>query len=104
MAIAFVAGDRGAKIVAVCADNDTGIVIDLTGKTAQLRYKINEGTLVTKTMTVQSPGTGGKAEYQFDSADLTAGTMEAEVRIQSGLADQITSLNPLYVSIRAALS
>lgn len=100
----FVSGDRGGKVVAVCRDNNTQLVIDLTSKTAQLRYKIDGGALVTKTMTVQTPGTLGKAEYQFAAADLTPGTMEAEVRIQPGQADQMTSLHPLYFSVREALS
>jgi hypothetical protein len=52
----------------------------------------------------QTPGTNGKAEYQFGASDLSGGTLKGEVRIQPGLSDQITSLEPFYLPIRSALS
>lgn len=100
----LVAGDLGSKIVVTCLDSDTKAVLDLTGKTVQLRYKIDAGTLTTKTMAVQAPGTNGKAEYQFGASDLSAGTMEAEVRVQPGQSDQVTSRETLHVSVRSPLS
>ena len=100
----LVAGDPGSKLVVPCKDNQTQGVIDLTGKTVQIRYKIDAGALQIKTMTVQAPGTDGKAEYQFGVGDLTPGTMEAEVRLQNGLSDQITSVSTMRLSVRAALS
>ena len=50
------------------------------------------------------PATSGKAEYQFGASDLSAGTLRGEVRIQPGLSDQITSLDPFYLPIREPLS
>jgi len=103
MGYELVAGDTGSKLVATCKDSQTKAVIDLTGKTVQLRYAIDGGAVVTKTMTVQTPGTLGKAEYQFGVNDLSGGTLKGEVRIQPGLSDQITSLNPFELSVRPAL-
>jgi|CXWL01.1.fsa_nt_gi hypothetical protein len=100
----FVEGDTGNKLVATCRDKSTKTLIDLTGKAVQLRYKIEDGTLQIKTMAVQEPPTAAKAEYQFGASDLTAGTMQGEVRIQPGQPDQITNLLPFSKRIRAPLS
>lgn len=100
----LVAGDTGSKLVVTCKDSATKAVIDLTGKAVQLRYRIDGGALITKTMTVQNPPTAGKAEYQFGANDLSAGTLAGEVRIQPGAADQLTSLDPFYLPVRAAFS
>ena len=104
MAYELVAGDSGSTVVVTCKDSETKAVIDLTGKAVQLRYKIDGAALVTKTMTVQTPATNGKAEYQFGASDLSVGTLQGEVRIQPGLPDQITSIDPFYLPVRAALS
>ena len=104
MSYDFTEGDLGSKLVVVCRDNQTKAIIDLTGKTVQLRYKIDGAALQVKTMTVQDPATAGKAEYQFLIGDIVAGTMQGEVRIQPGLSGQITSLLPFSRQIRAPLS
>jgi hypothetical protein len=99
----LVAGDRGSVLVVTVKDHETEAAIDLTGKSIKLRYKINGGTLATKTMTAQIPETLGKASYQFLSTDLTAGDFEGEVRLQDGLSDQLTSVQTFHRSVRAAL-
>jgi hypothetical protein len=104
MAADLIAGDRGSKLVVTCKDSETGAVLDLTSKTIQLRYQINGGTLVTKTMTAQSPAASGNAEYQFAAADLVAGTMVLEVRLQNGLADQLTSVDKSRLTVGAPLA
>lgn len=100
----LVAGDRGSVLVVTVKDADTDTVMNLTGKTVKLRYKINGGTVTVKTMTAQVPETNGKAEYQFEAADLVAGDFEGEVRLQDGLADQLTSVTTFHRSVRAALA
>lgn len=100
----LVAGDSGSKIRSRCRDNQTKAVLDLTGKTVHLRYKLNDGALVIKTMTVLDPGTLGEAEYQFGVSDLSAGVLQGEIQIQPGAADQLTSLLPFSRKVRAALS
>lgn len=104
MGYELVAGDTGSKIVRTCKDNQTQAAIDLTGKIVHLRYKINDGVLQTKTMAVQNPPTAGRAEYQFGANDLIAGTLQGEIRIQPGAADQLTSLLPFSLQVRAPLS
>jgi len=99
----LVAGDRGSKLIVTCKDNVTKTVINLTGKTVQLRYTIDLGALLVKTMSVPV-GTDGKAEYQFAAVDLTAGILTAEVRIQDGASDQLTSLDPFSLAVRAPKS
>lgn len=103
MRAALVAGDTGSTLVVLCREHATQTPIDLTGKTVQLRYRIDEGPVVVRTMTVQPPATAGRAAYQFTGAELTAGTLVAEVRIQPGQADQLTSLELLYLPVRAPL-
>lgn len=104
MGYELVAGDTGSKIVLTCRDNQTQAAIDLTGKIVHLRYRIDGGAMQTKTMAIQSPPTAGKAEYQFGSSDLTAGTFQGEIQIQPGAADQLTSLLPFALQVRAPLS
>lgn len=103
MSYELVAGDTGSKLVVTCTDNQSQAVIDLTGKAVQLRYSINGAAVVIKTMTVQTPATNGKAEYQFGASDLSAGTLTGEVRLQNGASDQLTTVNAFYISVKAPL-
>jgi len=102
----LIAGDTGAKLVVTCTDNETGNEIDLTSKAVQLRYKIDGGTLQTKTMTPDPDQVTniGQASYQFEASDLTAGTMVAEVRVQPGGADQLTSVHQIALTVGAPLA
>ncbi len=99
----LVVGDRG-KLVRTIRNAADDSLFDLTGKTVTLKYKINGGALQSKAMTVQNPGTNGRAEYQFAANDLTAGELEGEIVIQEGLADQLTTLSTFHIPIRARLA
>ena len=101
----LVAGDGGSKIRVTIHDTQTKEPMDLTGKTAQLRYALNGGTTVEKTMTVLNQTTNkGQVEYQFLAADLTAGgTLDGEVRLQDGLSDQLTTIDTFHLSVKTPL-
>jgi hypothetical protein len=101
----LVAGDGGSTIRVSILDSLTGDALDLTGKTAQLRYSINGGTTVEKAMTLMNQTTNrGKVEYQFLVADLSAGgTLVGEVRLQDGESDQLTTVDTFHLAIKAPL-
>jgi hypothetical protein len=100
-----VAGDSGSVLRVTCKNTATNAPLDLTGKAVKLRFKLNGGSLVSRTMTVLTPQTNGQAEYQFAGAELSAaGTLECEVRINEGLSDQLTSLTLIVLPVRAPLS
>ncbi len=105
MAYDLVAGD-GTKITLTFVDRVTQQPIDLTGKTAKLRYKINGGALQSRTMTPLNQTTNkGQAEYVLQAADLTAsGQMVGEGRVNDGEADQLTSIETFTREVRGALS
>jgi len=99
------AGDAGSILRVTCKDQETDALIDLTGKTVKLRYKLNGGTLQVKTMTVASPNTDGIAEYQFAPADIpVAGTIEFDIRLNEGAGDQLTSVQLDELRIRSPLA
>lgn len=100
MAVEFVAGDTGSKLVMTCKDKGTGDLIDLTGLTVRLKYKIAGGELQTKAMSVQSPATAGKAEYLFLGNELVDGEMVGEVEIEDGNGKIVTQVNPFRLAIR----
>lgn len=102
MSYDLVAGDRGSKLIVTCRDRSSNSAINLSGKTVELRYQLNGGTVQTRTMTV-TDGPAGKAEYQFTASDLAAGTLTGEIRISPGQTDQLTSVTPFYLAVRAAL-
>ena len=104
MPYALVQNDTGSKLVVTCKDNETKVVIDLTGATVRLKYKIDTGTLQTKTMTVPPPATNGKAEYQWLTAELTPGVLEAQIEITDATSKVLTSLDPILLPIRTKLT
>ena len=99
----LVAGDTGTTLAVTCKDKDTKSIINLTGKTAKLRYKIGSGSLQVKTMTV-TDAAGGVAEYLFLTGELIAGLMTAEVQIIDSLSREITQIDPFEIMIRKRLS
>lgn len=100
----LVAGDGGSLIHVTVLDSETDERIDLTGKTIQLRYAINGGETVQKTMTaLDQTAHKGEATYLFTSGDLTAGAMIGEVRLQAGQVDQLTTVDRFYLGVRAPL-
>lgn len=104
-AIEFVAGDTGSKLIVTCKTNQDSVVIDLTGASLKLNFKIDSGTLKTPAMTITNlPGTDGKAEYQFISTDLVAGDMQAAAEITDSVGKIITQLVPFKFKVRAKLA
>lgn len=99
------AGDGGVKVVATIHDSATGRPMDLTGKTAQLRYAVNGGATVEKSMALRNQTSfPGQVEYQFLTTDLTAaGELIGEVRLQDGLSDQLTTVDEFRLMIGAPL-
>lgn len=102
----LVARDGNSIFQAVIRNSATQALVDLTGKTVQLRYQLNGGSTIEKTMTVLSQITNmGEAEYRFLPADLPAGgTISGEVRLQAGLSDQLTTVDTFHLSVREPLS
>lgn len=100
----LVAGDSGT-LLRVTVNDSAGTPMDLTAKTVQLRYRMNGGATVEKSMTLRNQSTyPGQAEYAFLSTDLTtSGTLSGEVRLQDGLADQLTSVDHFQLSVKAPL-
>lgn len=75
------------------------MALDLAGATVTLKYRVDGGTLATKTMTVTDP-TNGVATYTFGTGDLTAGIMVAEVEVTS--AGKVTSsIEAMRFTVRA---
>jgi len=102
----LVAGDAASVLRVTVQDGETRDPIDLTGKAVTLRYKLNGGPLVTKTMApLDQTSNRGQAEYEFEAADLTAaGVLEYEVRLDHGTSNQLTSVAVQQLTVRAPLS
>lgn len=101
----IMAADGGSKLRVTIRDSATKALINLDGKTVQLRYSLNGGTTVLKTMTPLDQATKtGQADYQFDASDLTVGgELIGEVRLQAGLSDQLTTVNRFHLRVGSAL-
>ena len=50
--MSFVSGDTGSKLEVTCKDDDTGLVMPLTGATVKLKWLDVADALQTKTMTI----------------------------------------------------
>lgn len=102
----LVAGDGGIKLRVTIRDSETNDLLDLSGKTVKVRYAINGGVLQERSMTVMNQASNkGQAEYQFLTSDVTvAGELRGEFRLQAGLADQLTTVDTFYLSIKAPLA
>lgn len=77
----YVEGDTGTVHGPVTCLDKNGNIIDLTGATVNLLYRIEGGSLVTRLMTVNSPATAGIVQYQFITGELTEGEMIGEIQI-----------------------
>lgn len=97
----LVAGDTNTALTVTCKRADTGAAINLAGATVSLKWRVDGGTLVTKTMTVTDEA-NGVASYTFGAGELTAGLMVAEVEVT--LAGKVTSsVEPMRFTVRAKL-
>jgi len=97
----YVENDTGTVHGPVRMVDKAGAVIDATGGTARLKYKINGLALQTKTMTINSPSTDGKVQYQFLAGELIKGVMIGEVEFTDSSGAIITELCQFRRVIRA---
>ncbi len=100
MAFDFVQLDTGSTLRVTCKDSDTEAVIDLTGATLTLRYKIGSAAKVEKTMTLEVPNTAGIATYKFLAAELSNGDLVGEVTINDSGGKEITSIENMVLPIK----
>ena len=104
----WVAGDTGSKLLVTCTNKEDQSVIDLENAVVTLKYKIDAGDLVTKTMTNLLPESNGQAEYTFgligDDPELTAvaagSEFVGEVEIEDATGKIITTPTQIRKSIR----
>lgn len=101
----LVAGDTGSKEHVTITDSLTKELVDLTGKTVVLRFSLNGGPTVERTMTVLNQTTHkGQVEYQYTAFDLpTGGELIGEIRIDPLGAGKLTSVDSFYHSVKAPL-
>lgn len=100
-----VAGDTGTILKVVIKNDQDKVVVNLTGCTVRLKYRIDGGSLVTKTMTV-TDAAKGEAQYKFVASELTAAaagksTLRGEVEVMDGGGEVVTQLVPMNLLIRA---
>lgn len=98
----FVQENELVKLVVTCVDS-LGVVINLTGCTAQIRWKTSDGTIVDKDMSIES-AVEGKASYQFQTGELTPPTMTYEVTVTTPGDVIMSSLTAEVLGVRARLS
>ncbi len=101
--MSFVSGDTGSKLEVTCKDNDTGLVINLTGSTVKLKWRDAADALQTKTMTI-TDAVNGIAEYQFLAAELIAPQMKFEVEITDTAGNVLHNIELIRESVREALA
>lgn len=93
----FAEGSRDALTI-VCYDDVAGVeeLIDLTGKTVEMVYSIDNGpTIGPVSLIPRLPQTGddlGKADYAWGDGELVAGTIEADFQIIGG--DTLPHITP----------
>lgn len=101
--MSFVSGDTGSKLEVTCKNDDTGLVIDLTGSTVKLKWRDAANVLQTKTMTI-TDAPGGIVEYQFLADELIAPQMKFEVEITDTVGKVLHNIELIRESVRAALA
>jgi BppU N-terminal domain len=99
MHVDLVAGDSGSKLVVTCKDKDSKAAINLTGATVRVKFRVNDGSLITQVMAISNP-TGGVAEYLFLSSELPAGTIKGEVEITDSNNRVLTQVEPFSLYVR----
>ena len=100
----FVSGDTGSELEVTCKDDDSGVVIDLTGSTVKLKWLDKDAALQTKTMSIVGAATDGVAKYKFLANELFAKQMKFEVEITDAGGFVLHNLELIRESVRKALS
>ena len=99
----FVSGDTGSVLQVTCLNDSDSSVIDLTGSTVKLKWEDSVSVLQSKTMTILSPSTLGKAKYQFAATELFPELMYFEIEIIDGAGDIIKNLILIPIRVREKL-
>lgn len=99
----FVAGDQ-TLLRATFRNRQNKTLVDLTGATVRLIWRIDGGTKVTRVMTiVDAPG--GVASYQFAGDEITSiaygSTMTAEAEVTDAGGRVLTQVKVMEFKIRA---
>lgn len=107
MSVSFIKNDTASKLTAVCLDNDTKELINLTGSTVKAKYTIGAGALQTKTMTIV-PGSTTTTGSTTSSIVLVSGGGSkfkiGEYILISGETTKITGKTGDTLSVSPALS
>lgn len=98
--IPLVAGSR-IKLGGTIKDQD-GVVVDLTGGTVQLKYKIGSGSVQTKSASITTPA-AGTVEYEFGSSELTSGILKYEWVFTDAASKPFTSSDVFIQEVRPVL-
>ena len=98
----FCSGDTASKLEVTCKDDDTGLVIDLTGSTVKLKWRDAADALQTNTMTI-TDAPGGIVEYRFLAGELIAPQMKFETEITDSLGNVLRPFELIRETVRAAL-
>ena len=100
----FVSGDTGSELEVTCKDDDSGVVIDLTGSTVRLKWLDASDSLQSKTMSIVGAATDGVAKYKFLADELIPPQMHFEVEITDAGGFVLHNLELIRESVREALS
>jgi len=98
----FVQDNVKVKLSVVCTDS-AGIAIDLSTATVSLRWRLKDGTIINKDMSVEDAA-AGVAIYLFQAGELVPPTVEYEITVTKADGAIITSLDTQILGIRARLA
>jgi hypothetical protein len=96
----FVAGDTVSSLKVECTDDD-GAIIDLTGCTANIRWKDEIGELQIRVMTVDVAS--GTCSYQFGEDELFSPGMSFEVKVTDISNKTVSNVDLISVTVREQL-
>ena len=101
--MSLVSGDTGSELEVTCKDDDTGLVINVTGSTVKLKWIDKAAALQTRTMTI-TDAVNGIVKYRFLAPDLIAKQMKFEVEITDSGGDVLRILDLIRENVREALA
>lgn len=97
----FVAKDTASTLRVTCVD-DSGTAMDLSGCSANIRWKDDVGEVQTKAMTI-SDATAGECTYQFGEDELFAPGMSFETEITDSSGKKLSNVDLISVTVREQL-
>lgn len=77
----IVAGDTLPRLVVRVRDRMTNEIIDITGCTGKINYRVNGGAVQSRNMVGLDPPAEGRFAYQIQAADFARGIAEAQVEV-----------------------